>query len=196
MTSLNLCTYNLFFCFSDGLGPEMVISIQDIPKEGLDLSYLEPAEKLGFTESSFQGPLSISLHLTKEGREVSIEGKIVAREILECSRCIADVVHPVQVEFRVGCFPLNGVQLVEEVQLHKRDLDMVFYSDDRIELSNLVQGQLVLARPMRPLCKSDCLGLCQICGLDLNSEPCGCVKEMPDSRFSVLMRLKQTNEKG
>ena len=48
---------------------------------------------------------------------------------------------------------------------------------------------VLLAMPLRVLCKVECAGLCAICGADLNSQTCSCVVETVDERWSALRDL-------
>ena len=51
--------------------------------------------------------------------------------------------------------------------------------DDRVELHTILREQVILATPIQPLCRVDCLGLCQQCGRNLNHEQCCCVVRDP-----------------
>ena len=44
----------------------------------------------------------------------------------------------------------------------------------QVELGKMLREQLILTSPIQPLCRPDCLGLCQICGRNLNQGPCRC----------------------
>ena len=173
----------------------MVIMLQEIPEEGLDLQYSEPPERFGFSRASFPDDISVSLHLTKEGDEVLVRGQIRARESLQCSRCLVEVGHPIQIDFQTGYAPMAQMPRDDEVQLHKEDLDIVFYRGDGIELTDLIRGQILLTRPMRSLCKAECRGLCQVCGQDLNVGACSCVLDVPDPRFAALLQFKRVLKK-
>lgn len=58
-----------------------------------------------------------------------------------------------------------------------------------IDLNGPTTDELGLGIPVAPLCRSDCLGLCPICGTDLNMEPCDGHGGDPDSPFAVLKDL-------
>ena len=51
--------------------------------------------------------------------------------------------------------------------------------------------QMLLAIPMKVICRSDCRGLCPQCGANMNSEECRCEARSPDPRLAPLARLKQ-----
>jgi uncharacterized protein len=61
--------------------------------------------------------------------------------------------------------------------------------NDLIDLEVLAHDAVLLELPPAPLCRQDCLGLCSMCGADLNVERCGC-RPLADSRFAVLDVLK------
>jgi uncharacterized protein len=44
--------------------------------------------------------------------------------------------------------------------------------------------------PLKPLCKEECLGLCNKCGADLNKGDCGCDRSDINFKMSVLKSFK------
>ena len=76
-----------------------------------------------------------------------------------------------------------------EVQIEESDLRTAFYRDDQIDLGQLIHEQFQLALPMKPLCRSDCRGLCAVCGGNLNTAVCACAVAQNDPRFAVLKSL-------
>lgn len=173
----------------------MKILLQDIPKEGLTLNYEERPDALGMSASSFAEPIRVDLSVLLQGGDVFVQGRIRTEEILPCSRCLVEAHSPVCVDFHTAYIPLTQAPREEELQLRREDLDLIFYEADRIELSDLVRSQILLARPMRPLCKRDCRGLCPQCGQDLNVGSCACDLQPQDPRFSVLMKVKHAMER-
>jgi uncharacterized protein len=77
-----------------------------------------------------------------------------------------------------------------EAELEEEDLDLSFYGGEEIDLSPLVQEQIILALPTRPLCRESCKGLCPQCGANLNVQTCACTTTVDDPRFAVLRNLK------
>ena len=64
-----------------------------------------------------------------------------------------------------------------------------YYRDERIELSQMILEQIVLALPMKPLCQPDCRGLCPQCGANRNQESCSCAPDTSDPRWAGLKEL-------
>ena len=59
-------------------------------------------------------------------------------------------------------------------------------TSSELDVSELVREDLLLALPTRHLCKSDCKGLCPVCGQNLNRGSCNCRKKVVDPRLEVL----------
>jgi uncharacterized protein len=66
-----------------------------------------------------------------------------------------------------------------------------YYSDNVIDLGQLMQEQCYLAVPMKPLCRETCRGLCPECGINLNTASCDCRQTWVDPRLAVLQDLRK-----
>ena len=67
-------------------------------------------------------------------------------------------------------------------------MDISFYQDDQIDLTELLREQFYLALPMKPLCRDDCRGLCLQCGVNRNTAP-ATAKPAGGSRLAPLKGL-------
>ena len=83
----------------------------------------------------------------------------------------------------------------EEVELTDRDVVVGYYEGDRLDLGEVVREQILLALPLKPLCREDCRGLCPACGQNRNLVPCGCPppEEPGDPRLEPLRKLVDKN---
>jgi uncharacterized protein len=61
--------------------------------------------------------------------------------------------------------------------------------DDVADLEPVLRDAVLLGVPVRPLCRSDCLGLCATCGADLNTGACPGHEEDADGPFTALRGL-------
>ena len=59
---------------------------------------------------------------------------------------------------------------------------------DGIDVADVLETAFLLDEGGQTLCREDCLGLCPLCGKNLNDGPCGCVQEV-DPRLAVLGQL-------
>jgi uncharacterized protein len=83
----------------------------------------------------------------------------------------------------------------EEVELTDRDVVVGYYEADQLDLGEVVREQVLLALPLKPLCREDCRGLCPTCGRNRNQFPCGCPppEEPGDPRLVPLRKLVDKN---
>jgi uncharacterized protein len=135
--------------------------------------------ELGIDDSRFRSdePVDVSLRLEALTDGIVVTGNLRSTWHGTCRRCAA---------------PAVG-QLDSEVhELYQRivtDPD-AFELGDLLDLEPMVRELLLLDAPLVPLCRPDCLGLCPICGVDRNAEPCSCTSDTPDPRWAALDELK------
>ena len=91
-------------------------------------------------------------------------------------------------------FPSVG--LVGNIAAHQiiKELNLDFFSDEEIDIDQLITEQILLAVPMKPLCNSKCPGICPVCGKNLNEGKCNCKTDKVDPRLLPLERLKKKME--
>jgi len=81
-------------------------------------------------------------------------------------------------------------QKSERVRLNPDDINKVFYSGSQIDLCIGIKEAIVLFLPIAPLCRADCLGLCPVCGQNLNKKKCKC-RIKGTGLFMPLMQNKK-----
>jgi uncharacterized protein len=108
-------------------------------------------------------------------------GTVESQLGLECVRCLEPFVLPIALELE-ETFRLPGMSLGP-------DASYVVGDDGWLDLAPLLREQAWVAIPMKPLCRSDCKGLCSQCGANLNLESCACERERIDPRLALLKDL-------
>ena len=58
-----------------------------------------------------------------------------------------------------------------------------------LDLGEAVRQSALASLPMKPLCHSDCAGLCPHCGVNLNEVRCQCQEDEGDPRWAPLRQL-------
>lgn len=102
-----------------------------------------------------------------------------------CSRCLSPVSLPLSVRFSEVLRPSSD----RDDDTDDGDRHVTYYSGDEIDLAPVVIENLALALPMKPLCRSDCRGLCPACGHNRNESDCGCNEAEVDPRLAKLGEL-------
>jgi uncharacterized protein len=135
-------------------------------------------------------PVSLAFDVFKDKQAFRLVGRVQTTLELKCSRCLEPFTTPVDQEFDLRYQP-HAVNTGDgEREIEEDDLTTAFYEHDQIDLGQLMQEQLYLALPMKPLCSDDCKGLCPTCGTNLNRGTCQCQPNWEDPRFAALKNLR------
>ncbi|MCB2216743.1 YceD family protein [Desulfofustis glycolicus] len=123
---------------------------------------------------------------------VDVTGRMTVIVTAACDRCCRPVSSELMIELtyhcRLGRESVDGVATVAECR--EEDCQTLFLPEPIIDLGILLREQIYLALPARVLCCSDCRGLCQQCGTDLNDTRCSCLQDGDGGPFSVLRQVK------
>lgn len=106
---------------------------------------------------------SATVHISRTPQGLLFEGKINALIPLECVRCLDPYDQKLETEF-------------DEVYAYKTrnftESGLFVPDDGNIDLGPVMREYLMLALPIKPLCRPDCQGLCIVCGENLNISVC------------------------
>src|SRR5712692_3259811 len=127
--------------------------------------------------------------INRSGAEVDLQGEINAGVEVECDRCLKPIAVEVETSFDVRYLPAAEYRRAENHELDANDLSLALFDGEAIDIDQLVREQILLALPLRRLCRDGCRGLCPICGLDRNVSNCECEIRESDPRWSALKDL-------
>jgi uncharacterized protein len=142
---------------------------------------LEPLLLAGQEYEPQPDPAPAELRVTRASSGTVLELSLDVSLHGPCFRCLQDAVLPLQLRLR-------------EYQATKPEGEeerTEYLEDDRLDLSAWARDAIALALPDQILCRSDCAGLCPVCGKDLNVEPHEHVEERIDPRWEKLSELQQ-----
>ena len=179
------------------------IALQDIPHEGLhmDCAVTPDLLELPPDESRVEGTFHWVGDIEKTSEGVSVTGTLSGTIVRECVRCLQAFPDRISVPCSADFQPDvdKNSQSVKGDAKKGEDFPKDFADevypciDNRVEFDTILREQVILGTPIQPLCRVDCLGLCQVCGKDLNQEACGCVerKPRPFQQFSDQLLSKK-----
>jgi uncharacterized protein len=130
------------------------------------------------------GPFLVDVKLINTGDAIAAYFDVQGWAHMVCSLCTKPFEEDVVASFSILYKQEKSVSGPEDEDAD--DMDIVFYQGDLIDVSEDVRQQVILALPMKPVCRPDCKGLCPRCGKDLNEGPCGCGADDIDPRLAVL----------
>ena len=177
----------------------MKFRVEDIPQEGQEATFSQDGSWLderlaGEPARSFRfvGPILVRLDLLRTGRMVLVRSRIEAQVEWRCARCLESFRRTLSSEYTTTLKPRpsSPSPSPEEVELTREDLETDFYEGEEIQLTPLVQDQVLLALPQKAICREDCRGLCPRCGKNLNRESCQCQDITLDPRFEPLRSFR------
>jgi uncharacterized protein len=140
------------------------------------------------------GPVHLTADLRKDHEKIRLTGRIESMLDLSCGRCLDGFRIPVDTTFDLLYLPAAAEPTAVEREVEADDLGTSYYRDGVVDLADLVREQIVLALPMKPLCRDACRGLCVECGTNLNTGTCSCTHQWEDPRLAPLKALTRTND--
>jgi uncharacterized protein len=156
--------------------------------EGLhDYAFDIPSADLGLAEE-FSGNVNARISLDKTPTEILLSAELSATVNLECDRCTTPFVLTLEPKYRmVYVWEGEDTSLLDpsEVQVISPGLSVIDLSED-------IRQTLLLALPVKRVCRELCKGLCPQCGKHLNDGPCLCKETADDSRWEKLKELKNS----
>jgi uncharacterized protein len=123
--------------------------------------------------------------------DIRMVGKLVTELQFSCARCLEPVDLPVNRVFDLIYRPQGVDRRAAEVAISEAETEIGYYQGEGLMLEDVLREQILLATPVRALCREDCKGLCPKCGLNLNSDSCQCAKDETDPRWQALGELKR-----
>ena len=142
-------------------------------------------------ELNFEAPLEFEMELKRVDDTVMINGRLRGKVRLNCGRCLNGYSQTLNSTFSLKAVPApqTAPRYEKEAELLHHDMDSFTYTGNVLDLREILQEQVILALPLAPVCKNDCLGLCLTCGHDLNAGNCGCEAQTGHPAFAGLKDL-------
>jgi uncharacterized protein len=124
----------------------------------------------------------VNLTITNLGnRTVMIEGSTNISLILFCSRCLKEIIYPMNINIQKEV----DFNLSEEDRAESLD-ETNYIIGYNLDVDTLIYDEILIGFPMKLLCSEDCKGLCKSCGTNLNEKTCDCDNFNYDPRMSVI----------
>jgi uncharacterized protein len=174
----------------------MKLEVATWPEGTTDKEVVEQPDDLDLKSdmNRFEEPVKVRLTVQKSDDEVIISGRLQARAVATCVRCLQEFPFAIDEELRRVANVVPDKQVGEDTG----DPDFVFLpqSEPVWDLNEVFREIILLALTDDPVCREDCRGLCPGCGANLNTESCHCERAPSESPFAELSHLlKQRNSR-
>lgn len=131
--------------------------------------------------------MDVTVRNGARGLEAHVEADLEAR--LVCDRCLTAYRWPLHVAYDEVYVPAEQAAAAKAGEGGDGEIRRATYAGDVLELEEGLRQSVIMALPMKKLCREDCRGLCPRCGQNLNEGQCGCGEERVDPRMAVLRQL-------
>jgi uncharacterized protein len=108
-----------------------------------------------------------------------------------CSRCLDELAQPIGIDIEEEFLPVD-----EPATGSSGGVEGNLSIDDHhiLDLADAIREYATLNTPMKPMCSSECLGICLRCGVNLNDVSCVCGEAQRDSRWDALLELTSADD--
>jgi len=153
----------------------MTVNILQIPSSGFSIDHksieIIPSQYL-IKNDEVKARICGVVSPEREDDKYKFLGSFEISCVLVCDKCLQDVDFSISSEISErfsrdtseGCQPING---------------------EMLDFTEVIRANVCNLLPMKISCTDDCLGLCPMCGKNLNKEQCSCEK-LIDPRFAQL----------
>ncbi len=133
-------------------------------------------------------PLDLDLRVESVSEGVLVSGTVIAPTAGECARCLTPVSGRVEVDLtELFAYPDTATEETTEEDEVGRVVG------DTVDLEQPIIDAVGLELPFSPVCRPDCPGLCQECGIALATDP-GHHHERIDPRWAKLAALLPSDD--
>ena len=172
----------------------MTVNLSDVFSSNITkqvtISYKKPVFSDGIMSYDVVSEVPAQLTFTgTENGKARITGKGSITLKMQCGRCLTDMEVPVEYEIdRMVYAPDLVTEEIAEEQ--------PFVEEYLLDGISLITDEILLAMPMKVLCRSDCKGICKVCGKNLNLTDCGHDQFVPDPRMAAIKDIFEQNFKA
>ena len=106
-----------------------------------------------------------------------------------CDRCLREVEFSIPISYEQE---VDFSKAQEECPDGLEEISCISGYD--LDVDRLVYEELLVAFPAKVLCREDCLGICNICGADLNAGECGCDRLGMEDEDSLDPRMSAVRD--
>lgn len=178
----------------------MEFKVSELERDPIEFDLLLAPGDVDFGEEAEQaGPLATAgraevLHEHRGPKEIvadiRLRGNFSSHFQVPCARCVEPVEIPLSAEFDLIFRPVGVDSDAPERAITAPETEIGYYQKDSLSLEDVLREQVLLALPVRTLCKPDCKGLCPRCGQNRNSQACSCDEGPNDPRWEALAGLR------
>jgi uncharacterized protein len=119
--------------------------------------------------------INVQVRLLKVPDGVGADFDAEFTAVMTCVRCLEEIEPRIKEKYHLDYIAGSDPhQKSERVVLDPQEIERVYFRGNEVDLGVGIREMLILALPIAPVCRSDCAGLCPVCGRNLNRGKCRC----------------------
>ena len=123
-----------------------------------------------------------------------VRGSVRAHVASTCGRCLNEFAGPCSLDVEEEFYPEVDVNTGRKLAQPWDNEGTTIDANHILDMAEVLRQYTLAVQPIKPLCDTDCQGLCQECGADLNMEECTCNVAVIDPRWGALAALLNESE--
>ncbi|MDO9534597.1 MAG: DUF177 domain-containing protein [Bacillota bacterium] len=135
--------------------------------------------------------MNIDLQVAYVRPNVLIKGNWHVQFKGECSRCMEQSSFIIKDSFYEEFNQLSSGEDLQDHYVHGDIGDVCVFKGDTLDLGEYFRQSYFMSQPLKILCKSECKGLCPVCGINKNKGDCNCNEGNIDPRWALLQKIKE-----
>lgn len=148
--------------------------ILSVPKKTISLSIPIELSAIEFNGNTYNvvKKSNLEVTLTNVGkRKFDFISEFNLSINMQCDRCLKKICRDFNIKFdKIINFAASDADEIEEL----KDLNYLSIKDKTIDTETFIANEVILALPMKVVCKKNCKGICPKCGINLNENECKC----------------------
>ncbi len=150
---------------------DLQINVGNLPKHGNNLELIVKKEDISIREIVDDVRLALEIH--KSGNSYEVKGFMECDLSLTCSRCLKEIQQHKKCDFRLEFKEKSDSAVNRKFKIETDGIENDYLIvKNCLNLGPFLHDELILSLPKKPLCNEECLGLCPVCGIDLNCDSC------------------------
>ena len=131
------------------------------------------------------------VNLTRTNRGILVTGKLTADITGSCSRCLGPACVRTTLQIEDEYYPIIDMNSGAHLKLEPDALTID--NNHILDLDEAIRQYIIMATPTKFLCRTDCPGICPVCGQEFAKSDCEHNKKPVDHRWDKLVALEKEN---
>jgi uncharacterized protein len=131
------------------------------------------------------------VNLLRTNQGIIAKAQVLIESPLVCSRCVRICDTQIGLDIEEEFFRVSDVSNKLNDDMLWEQEGTLIEDDNILDLSEVIRQYIIVNLPVKPLCKDQCKGLCQLCGVNLNELNCSCLDDSIDPKWASLLKFSE-----